>query len=219
MSLLAAAYLRIARGREHLAELENLNDEVCDAYADRLSAFYPASVPHPTDLVDLFDRTHPEPSVPPQVAILVGEIVYNYRAALDYLVCTLSKVDAPAWQGQRRNQFPIESTRRGFDGRRHTFLAGLSAAHVAIIERYQPYAGCQWTRRLASLSNRDKHNDLIVVAQGLQLEIKEAQSEGDAHQFIISLHLTLRDGTSTPVTGVLQNLGDDVTKVLEQFPV
>jgi hypothetical protein len=38
----------------------------------------------------------------------VGEIIYNFRAALDYPVCTLSKADTPVWVGKRRNQCTVQ---------------------------------------------------------------------------------------------------------------
>jgi hypothetical protein len=70
----------------------------------------------------------------------VGEIIYNFRAALDYLVCTLSKADTPVWVGKRRNQCAIERAYEGFRSRRDTFLAGLSDEHVRALEAFQPSA-------------------------------------------------------------------------------
>jgi hypothetical protein len=122
---LDAAYLRVARGREHLTELEALCEGASDDYARRLRQHYPRSLPDISDLEALLDSPHPVEQVPPRVAILVGETVYNFRAALDYLVCWLSKTDTPICAGTRRNQFPIERTAQGFVSRRQTFLAGL----------------------------------------------------------------------------------------------
>jgi hypothetical protein len=45
----------------------------------------------------------------------------------------------------------------------HPFLKGISATHTASIERLQSYNGVNWTRNLAAISNRDKHNDLVIA--------------------------------------------------------
>ena len=138
-------------------------------------------------LLNLFDLTHPEESIPPRVAILIGEVVYNFRAALDYAVGALSRSDTPIWslRQKRRNQFPVERTAQGFDARRDTFLGGLTDAHVDAIRAYQPYAGCAWTARLADLSNRDKHNDLVVVVQGLTINVRESDIDDELVQPLI----------------------------------
>jgi hypothetical protein len=194
---LDAAYLRVARGRDHLTELERLCDDVSDWYADRLREHYPQSVKGVDALMALFDSAHPEEYIPPKIAILAGEVVHNFRAALDYLVCTLSKTDTPVWTGRkRRNQFPIEHT-AGFENRRRTFLAGLSDAHVRALEAYQPYSGCQWTELLARLSNLDKHNDLIVVAQGADIQLRPATSANILRSFSPTLAFCCRINSPT----------------------
>jgi hypothetical protein len=215
-SALDAAYLRVARGREHLAGLESACADACDDYADQLSELYPPVVHVPDELLALFDQTHPEPRIPPTIPLLVGEIVYNFRAALDYLIGYVSRTDSPNWPRKRRNQFPIERTQDGFDARRETFLAGLSDAHVIAIAEYQPYAGCAWTTRLADLSNRDKHNDLIVVRQGIDIRLQESEGDEPGH-VTIKLHLRLEHDDVERVIETLEALGREVTKVLDSF--
>lgn len=208
-SLFDAPRLRVARGREHLAELDDLSSEVCDEYAEQLDAHYPRVLANGVDLLALFDSKHPEPNIPPRIAVLTGEIVYNFRAALDYAVCALAG-------GRHRNQFPIESSAHGFSSRRQTFLEGLDDASVRRIETYQPYMGCNWTRQLARLSNLDKHNRLIVVAQGVTIKITDPEIEGKPIQCVISLHLRA-ENEETPLTELLTTLGDRVTEVLNQL--
>lgn len=96
-----------------------------------------------------------------RASVLVGEIVYNLRAALDYLVYVLAEEDS----GTRQNatQFPIEDSQQGFTAHRHTWLKGVSDEHAAIIRQFQPYRGCEWTRILRDLSNPDKHRELVTV--------------------------------------------------------
>jgi hypothetical protein len=98
----------------------------------------------------------------PDLSILVGEIAHNLRSALDYLIYELARLDSG--QTQSRTQFPIESTPQGFNGRRNTFLKGISASHTMEIEALQPYKGCGWTKTLAEISNQDKHRELVMIA-------------------------------------------------------
>jgi hypothetical protein len=42
-------------------------------------------------------------------------------------------------------------------------LKGINDAHAAAIEKLQPYNGHDWTKRLVSISNKDKHMDLAVT--------------------------------------------------------
>jgi hypothetical protein len=212
---LDAAYLRLARARQHLRELAVLCDDVSNDYCERLRRHYPERLDNVRDLLALFDTVHPEERIPPTIAVRIGEVIYNLRASLDYLVCTLAKTDTPVWVGNRRNQFPIERTQRGFLWRRQTFLAGLTDDHVREIERYQPYKGCQWTERLARLSNLDKHNDLVVVEQGLHIRVEPSDGT-NPHCAHIAPHLSLgfRDG---PVVRALDEIGTEVSFVLDRF--
>jgi hypothetical protein len=90
-------------------------------------------------------------------------------------------------------------------------------AHVRVIEAYQPYNCCKWTACLAELSNRDKHNDLVVVAQGLQIRV-QASAGPEPHRVTISLHRKLgHDGQDRRVLPTLEDLGVQVTKVLDAF--
>jgi hypothetical protein len=89
----------------------------------------------------------------PEVSIIVGEAVYNLRAALDYLVYELAALDSKSIQ--ENTQFPICHTERKFDDARKRHLARVSSQHVLAIEEYQPYRNCQWARTLRdSLESR-----------------------------------------------------------------
>jgi hypothetical protein len=96
---------------------------------------------------------------PPDIAVLLGEVVYHLRSAMDYLVFELAKADSG--KSQKGTQFPIEDSPQGFAGRRKTYLKGVSQPHVDAIEGLQPYRGCDWTHDLKTISNPDKHRELI----------------------------------------------------------
>jgi hypothetical protein len=93
-------------------------------------------------------------------SVVIGEIVYNLRSALDYLVFELAGLDSGCIiEG---TQFPIERSQKSFKWRvRGGWLDVLNAAHVAAIEALQPYRGCQWAAVLQNLSNPDKHVHLV----------------------------------------------------------
>lgn len=119
-----------------------------------------------------------KPDIADEIPILIGEVLYNFRAALDYSVGQISRLQTPDWTGRpRRNQFPIESTAEGYRGRRNSFLAGVGDGVVRFIEGIQPYNNCDWTRRLGELSNLDKHNELIVVFQAFGIRFDDSAAK------------------------------------------
>jgi hypothetical protein len=102
--------------------------------------------------------------------ILIGEIFYNLRCALDYLVFELAKLDSD--MEQDGTQFPIVDTKKDFEGRvKGPWLRGINAAHVAEIERLQPYNGCKWTTRLRECSNPDKHRHLVPAGGNATIHV------------------------------------------------
>lgn len=93
--------------------------------------------------------------------MIAGEIVYNLRAALDYLVYVLAENDSGS--PQSGTQFLIEDTQQGFTARSKRYLKGVSDEHIAVLRQFQPYKGCEWTGILRDLSNTDKHRELATV--------------------------------------------------------
>jgi hypothetical protein len=70
------------------------------------------------------------------IAVLVGEICYNLRSALDYLVYGLARRDSGSIQ--KGTQFPIVDKKEQFVGNQTKRLAGLNSTHVEAIARLQP---------------------------------------------------------------------------------
>jgi hypothetical protein len=94
----------------------------------------------------------PETYFDMRLPILVGEIAYNLRSALDYLVFELARLDTGIEQSG--TQFPLEDTPEGFQRNlKRGRLIGLNAAHIAAIEGM-----------LRDLSNPDKHRHLIKAS-------------------------------------------------------
>ena len=165
--------------------LASLEAEVCDGFLRRNERELPDRIPAER-FMSVLESLNVKPEIPDTVAVVLGEAVYNFRAALDYAVGQVSLKQTPAWPNgrPRRNQFPIEGTPTGFRARRQTFLAGVDDGIAAYIEGLQPYSNCDWTRRLADLSNLDKHNQLIDVLQAFAIsfddcELRQTQSPRD----------------------------------------
>lgn len=172
---LEAARVRLRRGAEHVKTLAGLEAQVCNAFLAKIERELPTRIPG-EQFMSVFASLKIEPEIPEAVPVVLGEAVYNLRAALDYAVGQVSLKQSPPEinSSPRRNQFPIESTPAGFQGRRLTFLAGVGDGVASYIEGLQPYNNCEWTRRLAELSNLDKHNQLIDVLQAFAISFDEA---------------------------------------------
>jgi len=151
---LDGAVERVARADEHLADLRLLLIEVLRQQADAIIVEFYSDPPHPIRL-----RPPAETFFKMRIGILVGEICYNLRSALDYLIFALARLDSGI--PQDGTQFPIVDTKKDFDQRTKGWLKGVNPTHVAAIEQLQPYMGCNWTKTLRDLSNPDKHRNFV----------------------------------------------------------
>ncbi|MGO9172037.1 MAG: hypothetical protein ACLP7P_08745 [Rhodomicrobium sp.] len=153
---LDGAFERVNRARKHLAELESEILGFSQIYHNSIGIKFEPNPPYKPSFDHKFIL-----APPPIIGVLIGEICYNLRAALDYLVYELARFDSGTIQNG--TQFPIEEK---FLGRIPTFLKGVSPAHVAAIKALQPYNGCKWTHTLSEISNPDKHRQLTVANYG-----------------------------------------------------
>jgi hypothetical protein len=177
-----------------------------------------------------------EKTLPPDIiSVLIGEIAYNLRVALDYLVYGLAAIDSGSIQNG--TQFPIEDDPEVFRGRqtgKHPvtgrpvarYLIGINIAHVALIEKLQPYNGCDWTKLLRTLSNPDKHRYPAVIIRPSRMRMRGrhviTQTGPDTfnHEMIMEdawseVHVVFHDGT--PIVETLQTLKSQVTDTLKLF--
>jgi hypothetical protein len=112
-----------------------------------------------------------------RIAVIFGEICYNLRTALDYLISHLAELDSRS--PQDGTQFPIEDTPNGFAYRiKRGWLKGVNTAHVTAIERLQPYNGCNWMARLRDCSNPDKHRKFVQHLGKSQITIWHGFEQG-----------------------------------------
>ena len=109
-------------------------------------------------------------NIPISFGICMGELCYNLRTALEYLVFELVKLNSGV--NQDGTQSPIEDTRKGTEWRlKRGWLKGVNGRHIAAIERLDLYKGCKWSAALRDLSNRDKHRELPTVISAGEVEI------------------------------------------------
>src|SRR5260370_25777982 len=187
------AFARIKRADDHLRALAENVDKRSQAQISAFGLRPNPALPHSIAL-----DTGPGVALPVDYifGILVGEICYNLRAALDYLVYELAILDSGSVQ---RTQFPIDTSPSTFNARTRArgFLEGISPAHVAELEKLQPYMNCPWTRKLQDISNPDKHRTLRGIAgqNDVKVDVKEDRAILETGVGIIR-SATTADGTT-----------------------
>jgi hypothetical protein len=203
---LAGAYARIDRADIHFKELETILQRFYKIKEDQFfSQMDRVSEKVPLDMrVGIGTKARSVQPVPIEAAAVAGEIFYNLRSALDYLIYELACFNFPG-VAHNGTQFiikhskadtksPSGKTIRGFDSESRTRLKGLLKHQIAAIEDSQPYNGVTWTQTLRDLSNPDKHRKLNTIAGEWQGSyIVEA---GTAENF------ERRSGETLPGTGM-----------------
>ena len=108
------------------------------------------------------------PDAPVRWSILIGEILYNLRSALDHLVwqLVLNNEQTPG----RHNEFPIAINHQHWQQEKVRTLKGVSQRHQAMIGYLQPFTGginlpfdVSKLKVLDDLSNIEKHRHLVVA--------------------------------------------------------
>lgn len=140
--------------------------------------------------------------VPPRTSAILGDAVYNARAALNLAVCDLVK---PLPNGHQP-QFPI---RVGERPRFHDVTAqkmgvpGMSAEYVEVVYLAQPFLvplELQPSHPLAllkQLADTDKHQDLLTVTPGFDEVVVGFGGEGAKHvRWIEPLRVPPKPGTN-----------------------
>jgi len=225
MNPLDGAYQRLDRVGEHLADLRRRGAAVGEVVIDNTAVQHvvirvlnPDGSPYSV-IVSLTASRTAASKVPFIISTIVGETIYNLRAALDYLVYELAQLDAG--KIVKKTQFPIEDTKNGFHGRRNTYLRGVSDAHIEQIKLLQPFNGCNWTGTLRDVSNPDKHQHLTYATAKFSSSLPPGRAEtiiagetmgmkGD-----LAVYIAFSDGT--PIIDTLEQLKLKVADTLDEF--
>jgi hypothetical protein len=218
-----SALHRVRRAEEHLSELYRLLFELRERY--KYSVFFKPNPDTPDHIQwGLRDEVI---RVPPTIGVIVGETCYNLRGALDYLIFALATLDSGSEQAG--TQFPIEDRVKGFEHRKaRGWLSGINPAHLAAIERLQPYKGCKWTAVLRDISNRDKHREFAKIQGQIALFVNNPEfdstlvlntvttsGEKVQMQIHVAVQILFVDGAS--ITEALEEIKTGVADTLETF--
>lgn len=166
ISHIDSANLKLARAAEHIKEIK-----------ERV-ATYAASEPHKIIVESAHKGTMRVTFPPHDVAIPIGEALYQMRSALDHLAFGLVRTSNPLLPAnwERNCEFPLKINLPetvsacpvpfGHDSFSKA-LPGIGIGPFTIIESLQPYypsgAPNTWLRFLAKLSNIDKHRRLNML--------------------------------------------------------
>lgn len=149
---LDGAFYRVYRADEHL---EDLRPRVAGFELEQREAVIASLQSNKWDQGCHIDISMP---VGMSIAVRIGEILYNLRTALEYLVFEIAKLDSKS--PQDFTKFPIVDCPKDFRSwKKQARRKGINASHIAIFQRYQPYKGCNWSLALRELSNMDKHRE------------------------------------------------------------
>jgi hypothetical protein len=201
MSLSTSVAVKITRAEQHIEELKSviagMNPGSCRALVDDDSA---------AGYAFLKIRLSPQP--PTDLPGIVGDIFFNLRAALDYLVWQLV-LSHGAQRPGKHNSFPICTSAKAFaEACAWGCLRGVSDAAIAAIEKTQPYAsGDDALSLLVALQDAERDQSLSLTA--VAVLDTTIQFPGGAHLFL--RNRSLRDGAilreiGLPLGGTLQSL-------------
>jgi hypothetical protein len=223
-------FARVRRADEHLVDLKRLFAEVQVRQANAVEIEFDPNPPYSI----LGAKQPPETFIGMNFPIRIGEICYNLRSALDYVIFELAKLDSGVEQSG--TQFPIMDAEQDFEGRgKGAFLKGVNLIHVARIERLQPYTGCNWTRNLRDTSNPDKHRHFLKMKGDVTATVHSSLDRStDLSRIIgyernaphptlgpvkVKVHLatSLAFTDGTPVTETLEEIKSEVASTLRYF--
>ena len=110
----------------------------------------------------------PTPTVPVEWSVMIGEILYNIRSALDHLIWQL--VLTNGLTPGRHNEFPIAKDHKRWQQEKARVLKGVSQRHQVMIGYLQPFTGgtglsfgVSNLKVLDCLSNTEKHRHVVVA--------------------------------------------------------
>lgn len=140
---------------------------------------------------------------------IISEFVLHARAALDYVVFTLSRLNTGV--DQDGTQFPINSCPEHFESSRIGCLRFLTKEQIAVVESVQPYKGFPLMDLLKQISNFDKHRNFVKTSVMGTVR----RSDTDAETMVPAFDVLLDDGT--PAVETLQILQTHIADLLGRF--
>lgn len=161
--LLESAWAKLKRGHAHRSRL----NRAIDNFSRSQLRFVVTYIKRDTGET-VYQLETPLEEPPARVLPIIGDALFNYRAALDHLMWAL--VIQSGNKPSDRTQFPIFRDPKAFHDIRRggSMLKGLKPLIEEVIECYQPYSDAYphegdllW--ELSRLNNIDKHRHLHLV--------------------------------------------------------
>lgn len=156
MNRITAVEIKIERAKQHLHELETAVQQFFNSQPYLLERL---QEPETGDLVYRV-RVRAQPPAPWDA--IIGDVIHNLRASLDFLVCQL--VEANGTTPSTSTMFPIAKSAIEFEAQVKKRLKGVSTEAERLIRAVKPYQGGNdllW--QLHQLDIIDKHRLLIPV--------------------------------------------------------
>jgi hypothetical protein len=209
------ARARVARAKEHISILE----DQCASIASPDKTITMGMHNVPVSGVPLHI-----PDAPPILSILVGETIYNLRAALDYFMYELVYLDCR--KRKSNTNFPIKNAKEEWNkfvspgGETGLWFNSLTSEHQTAIKDLQPCFGCAWVGELSGLSNPDKHRRLTFIKADTAPNVGDSTKTTNLSlPMMMTLHftgeITFEDGA--PVVETLKLFHEQVSDVIETF--
>jgi hypothetical protein len=191
---LADAYLKTTRAKEHL---DSLRAELT-AFRNSNPIRVFRNVNRHRGRYELRIKTA---DTPDHLPLILGDLLYCLRSALDQLTWSLAKLTTAYPQ---RTQFPIFEKSNGETRRRFAqYTTGVPARAAVLIERLQPYhradPATHLLARLDRLGNIDKHRRIPVHGDEAIINLPNMPRalahllEYDHDQHLVSVPLELKD--------------------------
>ena len=162
--------LKIARAAHHLSDLRQLVEDYQEGHHYR--AVCPNPPRRPTHWRFVLEITEPPD---PQIAIVLGDLLFNVRSALDHVAVACAPRDR-----RRQAGFPLYEKRPEGDDRKkfESMTRGMASDALAAIEYEQPYNVASRTSKIGpesvealfalnALQDADKHRSLAVLVAGI----------------------------------------------------
>lgn len=162
---LQSVRVKVDRAKRHLTQLE------ADIRAFLVSEPYLVCRVRDPDTGHEHYKLRIRQPIPEYFAGMVGDVIHNLRASLDNLATALAIHNGSTSKTKiSETYFPISASKASFESEVPKKLAHVSAKHVQMIRRLQPYRGGTLAalRDLHDLDILDKHRAIVPVGAALK---------------------------------------------------
>ena len=207
----SGVYAKIHRAEKHINNFKYAADTLCNEAKKNIERQVSADVDE-----QRWVYRGPTPEVPIEWSVVIGEILYNLRSALDHLVWQLVVLNGEI--PGRHNEFPIAADHEAWERQRAHSLKGVSQRHQDLIVGLQPFSvrigvpiRVSRLKVLDDLCNVEKHRHLVaavVASTGIDRTKQLALSE--------QLELSSAE-VKSPLAGIVPNVQVTDGAVLARF--